>query len=74
MLFREWINRRTIYVCLFSCEGDTVTVNHNSCEDFLLGDTEIERRILILSACTPELSYSGMFDAVTLAAGQVQFK
>lgn len=60
MLFREWINRITISV-LSSCEGDTVTVNHCSCEDLLLRATEIEHRMLILSAFTPELSYGGMF-------------
>lgn len=36
-------------------------MNHSSCEAPLVRTTQIECRILILSACTPELSYGGMF-------------
>ena len=74
LLCEEWINRRTISVHLSSCEGDTVTVNHSSCGDLLLRATEIEHRSLILSTCTAELSYGGIFDAVTLTPGQVHLK
>ncbi len=61
---------------LSSCPAvkETQSLNHSSCEDFRLRAPEMEQSILILSACTPELWYGGMFDAETLAPGQVQFK
>lgn len=72
--FQEWINRGAIIVLMSSCERGKVIVNHSSCEELLLSATEIEHGILILSAWTWGLSYDGMFDALTIALGQVQFK
>lgn len=64
LLFRAWINRRTISVLLSSCVRVTVTVNHSSYEDVLQRATEIVYNALY--AFAPELPYGGK--------RQVQFK